>query len=95
MIFITVAITYAGILINISLDENQVNPITTTIESKPTNEVPFPAVTIGSGQIMNPFGYLRRSQNQINASHFPEGNFDSLNKIRDCTKMFIFRNEDF
>ena len=93
MIFITCAITYAGTLINVSLDENKVNPITTTIASKPTNEVPFPAVTVGSGQIIDPFGYIRRSQHQITYEAFPDGNAIIFVTLSDLATHSYSRND--
>lgn len=43
-----------------SVRENYDNPILTTVDTKSVKEVPFPAITVDSGVITNPWGYIEK-----------------------------------
>ena len=93
IVFIICAITYAATLIRTSLIENTLNPIVTTIESIPTKQVPFPAVTLDGGQIMNPLAYAEKSQNMLTAETF---DFDMMLQTyyHNVTRAFVADMEE-
>ena len=63
-VIIVISFTLAATLIYESIDEANRNPILTNIETLSLKDVPFPAVTIDSGQ-MDPWGHVRKVLNGL------------------------------
>ena len=58
-IIISTCFTLAALLIQQSIEEATLNPVMTNVETIPIQQVPFPAITINSGEpdTFNPWGY--------------------------------------
>lgn len=71
---VILAFTGAFVLIDSYVSEVRTNPITMTLSKIPVSEVPFPAVTVDSGQVLDHFGYLRRALGRIPVDESDPGN---------------------
>ncbi len=57
---ITVAFGFSGYILYHSYKEANDSPIITTVDSVPIQKVPFPAVTINAGRVLNPWGFVEK-----------------------------------
>ena len=78
-----VVLAFAGafVLIDTYVDEVVNNPITMTLSKIPVSEVPFPAVTVDSGQVVDHFGYVRRALGRVPVDERDEGTEKGLNTL--------------
>lgn len=58
--FITAGFISSGYMLTQSMNESYYNPILTTIDTTSVKNVPFPAVTVDAGRILNPWGYVEK-----------------------------------
>ena len=69
LIIIGTCFTLAALLIHQSIEEANQNPVMTNVESIPLQDIPFPAITINSGD-PDPLGY---AENTFNGLIFDQG----------------------
>ena len=70
---VVLAFTGAFVLIDTYVDEVVNNPITMTLSKIPVSDVPYPAVTVDSGQVVDHFGYVRRALARVAVDESDEG----------------------
>ena len=82
LIIICTCFTFAGILICQSVEEASLNPVMTNVETVDVREVPFPAITIDSGD-PDPMGYAENIFNvlDINGKQLKEEFATELNNL--------------
>ena len=59
-VIITTGFALAAYINTEALNEARSNPIITTIDTGSVRDVPFPAVTINAGKILNPWGFIEK-----------------------------------
>ena len=69
--------------LNFSLIEAEMNPISTNMEMISVDKVPFPAITVNSDSIANPWGFIEKSFNMLAFdSALPKINIEKSKKLR-------------
>ena len=64
-LIILISLYFAGTMISTSIEDNDNNPILTTIETTSIQNVPFPAITIGADGRANPWGFVQKTFNMM------------------------------
>ena len=62
---IAMSLYFAGWMIWTSIEDNNEEPILTTIETTSIKNVPFPAVTIAADGRANPWGFVKKTFNMM------------------------------
>ena len=58
--FISAGFIGSGYMLIQSMNESYCNPILTTIDTTSVKNVPFPAITVDAGKMLNPWGYVEK-----------------------------------
>ena len=64
-LIILISLYFAGTMISTSIEDNEKEPILTTIETTSIQNVPFPAITIGADGRANPWGFAQKTLNMM------------------------------
>ena len=64
-LIIVISLYLAGTMISTSIEENEREPILTTIETSSIINVPFPAITVAADGRANPWGFVQKTFNMM------------------------------
>ena len=64
-LIIVISLYLAGTMISTSIEENEREPILTTIETASITNVPFPAITVAADGRANPWGFVQKTFNMM------------------------------
>ncbi|TRY68635.1 hypothetical protein TCAL_08884 [Tigriopus californicus] len=74
VIWITFGFCGSYYMVSQSIKEGRENPILTTIDTASVTTVPFPAVTVDGGSLMNPWGHITKLYNQVEFECYDDPN---------------------
>lgn len=80
------AVTTASIMIVQTMNEVYENPLTSSVQSIPINDIPFPAITVEVDEDLNPWGYTEKALDLVDYRGFEQ----DVSKFR-ADFQFFFR----
>lgn len=84
VVWITFGFCGSYYMVSQSIKEGRDNPILTTIDTASVTTVPFPAVTVDGGSLMNPWGHITKLYNQVEFECYKDpNNCNHTHSVRD------------
>ena len=77
-------------MVSQSIAEYEANPILTTVDTGSIKAIPFPAVTVDAGDVIDPWGFVTKAFNQVKFECYDDpANCSNTSEIRDRVRFLI------